>query len=137
MENLESIEPKILTVIKAIAKKKDLTVKEIIEKGADMTEAGFYLAIRKDTIRLATLRNIAKYLNVPINVFIEEGDELKLNTVTKQQDSSLSEFLKKENDFLRGFIKEKFAVNFNLGGLSSAFGDAYFFIGSTQKATHP
>lgn len=123
MENYTNEEPKILTVLKSIAKKKNTTVKEIIENGTEMTEAGFYLALRKDTIRLATLRTLAVYLQVPISVFIDENQELKFNTVTKQQDSGLSEFLRKENEFLRSFIKEKFAVNFNWGVSVSVLGN--------------
>lgn len=129
MENFESEEPKILIVIKKLAKKREVTVKEIIEKGTGMTEAGFYLALRKDTIRVSTLRTLANYLEIPINVFLDEKQELKNNIVEKPIDSSFYDFLKRENEFLRGFIKEKFAVNFNpVSGLATVFLGLFFWL---------
>ena len=64
------------TRLKSIARDKNKSLKQL---AADigMTEAGFFSAIRKDTLSIAKLELCAKALNVDINLFFkDENDNL-------------------------------------------------------------
>ena len=49
--------------IKEIAKSKNITLKELA-KMIDITEAGFYAAVRKDTFPVKTVQKICKNINI-------------------------------------------------------------------------
>ena len=52
-----------ISTIKTEAKKKNITLKELA-KMIDITEAGFYAAVRKDTFPVKTVQKICKNINI-------------------------------------------------------------------------
>lgn len=101
-----------------------VNLKEVIEKGlkekgvsarrmcieTHVSEPTLYRLYRENSANYNTLRIISEYLNIDLR-----GIETTKETVsTTDNRDSIIDFLKRENDMLKGFIREKMAINFNV-----------------------
>ena len=59
--------------IKIIAENKNITIKELAKK-ANITEAGLHQMIRKESMKIKVLENIAFLLQVPISFFFNDNE---------------------------------------------------------------
>lgn len=76
---------KILERIKIVCAQRDVTIKELT-KNINMTEAGFYRAIKTQSLRIKTLQEISDVLGVEIGFFFKEeyySIKSNLNTTGK------------------------------------------------------
>lgn len=120
-----------------IARKKGYNKSELARLFGKTSSAVDY-DMKRDCLNVEVLEKYATILNVNVSDFqidSENSKEIQINYKEKYFD------LLEESKALWQIVAQHGIKvdlrNFNLGGLSSAFGDAYFFIGSTQKATHP
>ena len=81
------------TVIEKELERKNLTKKELIDS-IGMTETGFYKMIQRNDIKLSTLEEIGKVLNIPIESFFVE-----LEKKTVEPDKSLMIWEEKEKNY--------------------------------------
>lgn len=116
------------------------TIKEIIqermkEKGVSVkqlcfdvgiTEQTLYQIYRKNTANPNTLNKINGYLDLNLNKLFSIVAPEQKEEVSNNYENMIIEYLRKENDFLKGFIKEKLAINFNNGGLMPTYGAVFF-----------
>ncbi|GAB3519437.1 helix-turn-helix domain-containing protein [Emticicia fontis] len=72
-----------------------------------ITEATLYNIYKKENANYKTLKAISDYLNVGLI-------EVKKDYSQAPTNDKVLEYFKKENEFLKGFIRENLAINFNI-----------------------
>jgi len=114
----------ILNRIKLISEQNKLSIRKLCSE-LGITEVGFAKMFKNDSLKVATLDKIAKYFNVPVSYFFEEG-EVKVGTVIQNGTNGIMinngnvqhfsnmkeaekevEYLKKENEHLRALVESK------------------------------
>ena len=99
-----------------------------------MSEENLFKLFKKGTFEINYLRIASKTLNLPLSYFLDEY-EISLEKYKQNDSSSFVEFLRKENESLRGFIKEKLSVNFSTGELVPNYG-SFLFTQINHKPTY-
>ncbi|MER0438959.1 helix-turn-helix transcriptional regulator [Emticicia sp. W12TSBA100-4] len=112
-------------IISKRLKERSISAKKMCED-IEITEQALYSMYRNNSGSTKTLNKINEYLGLELSKSFSQGSAINLTELNNSVDSMLIEYLKKENEFLKGFIKEKLAINFNNGGLMPTYGTVFF-----------
>lgn len=92
--------------IKELAKKSDITIKDLCKK-IEMTESGFNIALKNNTLKIETLQKIAKVLKVDISYFF-------INEYSNEEAKKRFLDLVNENIFLKYKVEKLINSRFKL-----------------------
>ena len=98
---------------------KGISPKKMCEE-IGISEQALYQIYRKNTASTTTLNKINSYLDLKLNKMFSVNDVDNVESSDVNKDKVLLDFFRQENEFLKGFIKEKLAINFNTGVLKQA-----------------
>lgn len=112
-------------IIQERMKERGISVKQLCSD-VGITEQTLYQIYRKNTANPNTLNKINTYLDLNLNKLFSIVAPEQKEEVSNNYENMIIDYLRKENDFLKGFIKEKLAINFSGGGLMPTYGTAFF-----------